>query len=69
MSPGGLWSKQLQLFLGVHERKLKFFSPEGELVPTLEEAAKAEQQFKIKRHEKEAKQEHNEKKPDQIEDA
>ncbi|MEL7037308.1 MAG: Uma2 family endonuclease, partial [Cyanobacteria bacterium J06592_8] len=37
---GGLWSKQLQLFLGIHEQQLRFFTPEGELVPTPEESAK-----------------------------
>ena len=39
-----LWSHQLQLFLGVHEQKLRFFTPEGELVPTPEEAAQTEKQ-------------------------
>jgi hypothetical protein len=41
---GQFWSQQLQLFLGIHEQKLRFFTPEGELVPTPEEVAKAEQQ-------------------------
>ncbi|WP_413168324.1 Uma2 family endonuclease [Capilliphycus salinus ALCB114379] len=41
---GRLWSKQLNLFLGVYEGKLRFFTPEGELVPTPEEAAKMEKQ-------------------------
>jgi len=36
---GHLWSHQLQLCLGIHEDKLRFFTPEGELVPTPEEAA------------------------------
>ena len=39
-----LWSHQLQLFLGVHEQKLRFFTPEGELVPTPEEAAQIAEQ-------------------------
>ena len=39
---GRLWSKQLQLFLGIHEHKLRFFTPEGELVPTPEESAQTE---------------------------
>ncbi len=42
--PGRLWSKQLQLFLGVYEQKLRFFTPEGELVPTPEESAQTEKQ-------------------------
>ncbi len=36
---GWLWSHQLQLFLGVHEQKLRFFTPESQLVSTPEEAA------------------------------
>ncbi|MEA5519411.1 Uma2 family endonuclease [Limnoraphis robusta] len=40
---GRLWSQQLQLFLGIHEQKLRFFTPEGELVPTPEESAQTEQ--------------------------
>ncbi|MDY7023379.1 MAG: Uma2 family endonuclease, partial [Cyanobacteriota bacterium] len=39
-----LWSKQLQLFLGIYEKQLRFFTPEGELVPTPEESAKNEKQ-------------------------
>ncbi|MEO0985021.1 MAG: hypothetical protein AAFY20_05675 [Cyanobacteria bacterium J06639_14] len=38
---GHLWSRQLDLYLGVHESKLRFFMAEGDLVPTPEEAAKA----------------------------
>ncbi len=41
---GRLWSKQLNLFLGVYEGKLRFFTPEGILVPTPEESAQAEKQ-------------------------
>ncbi|ERT08738.1 restriction endonuclease family protein [Lyngbya aestuarii BL J] len=44
---GKLWSKQLNLFLGVYEGKLRFFTPEGELVPTPEEAAKFAEQRAI----------------------
>ena len=40
---GWLWSEQLQLFLGVEDRRLRFFTPVGELVPTPEETARAEQ--------------------------
>ena len=40
-----LWSKQLQLFLGVHEEKLRFFTVEGELVPTPEESAQKTQEI------------------------
>lgn len=36
---GYLWSEQLGLYLGIHQDKLRYFSPETELVPTPEEAA------------------------------
>lgn len=36
---GWRWSAQLQLFLGVREEKLRFFSPQGDLVPTTEAVA------------------------------
>ncbi|MEA5552897.1 Uma2 family endonuclease [Anabaena cylindrica UHCC 0172] len=39
---GWLWSQQLELFLGVDQHKLRFFTAEGELVPTPEEVAKHE---------------------------
>ncbi len=39
---GNLWSEQLQLFLGIYEGQLRFFSPAGELIPTPAEAAEAE---------------------------
>jgi Uma2 family endonuclease len=34
-----LWSQQLELFLGIYDRTLRFFTPEGALVPTPAEAA------------------------------
>jgi Uma2 family endonuclease len=40
-SRGHLWSEQLGLYLGVLEGMLRFFTAEGELVPTLEEATEA----------------------------
>ncbi|MBK1989268.1 Uma2 family endonuclease [Sphaerospermopsis aphanizomenoides BCCUSP55] len=39
---GWLWSQQLELFLGVDQNQLRFFTAEGELVPTPEEVAKQE---------------------------
>jgi Uma2 family endonuclease len=39
---GWLWSQQLGLYLGIHQERLRFFSPEEILVPTPEEAAEAE---------------------------
>jgi hypothetical protein len=41
-----LWSQQLELFLGIHQRQLRFFSASGELVPTPEESADSERQQK-----------------------
>jgi Uma2 family endonuclease len=41
---GHLWSQQLGLFLGIHAETLRFFLPDGTLVPTPEETAEAEQQ-------------------------
>ncbi|MGF1521166.1 MAG: Uma2 family endonuclease [Leptolyngbyaceae cyanobacterium] len=40
---GQLWSRQFNLYLGLHDGKLRFFTPDGELVPTPPEAAKAAQ--------------------------
>ncbi len=39
---GWLWSEQLQLYLGILEEKLRFFTPERQLVLTPEEEADAE---------------------------
>ncbi|MEO1148351.1 MAG: Uma2 family endonuclease [Cyanobacteria bacterium J06638_22] len=41
---GWLWSAQLGLYLGIRDRQLRFFTPEGILIPTPEEMATAEQQ-------------------------
>jgi Uma2 family endonuclease len=43
---GRLWSQQLQLLLGVHDQKLRFFTLEGQLIPSPREAAEAESQQK-----------------------
>jgi Uma2 family endonuclease len=34
---GRLWSRQLELYLGVHERKLRFFTTDNVLIPSPEE--------------------------------
>jgi hypothetical protein len=39
---GWLWSETLGFFLGIHERQLRYFSLEGALLPTPQEAAKNE---------------------------
>jgi Uma2 family endonuclease len=36
---GHLWSERLELFFGLHEEHLRFFSPNGTLVPLPDEAA------------------------------
>jgi hypothetical protein len=35
---GWYWSQELGLYLGVFENRLRYFSVEGRLIPTLEEA-------------------------------
>jgi Uma2 family endonuclease len=40
---GWLWSQQSELFLGVHESQLRFFTPENQLVSTPEERAEVAQ--------------------------
>ena len=41
---GHVWSQQLQLFLGLHESKLRYFTSDGNLVPSPTEAALSSQQ-------------------------
>ncbi len=41
---GWLWSQQLELYLGVYQENLRFFTPEGQLVPTPKEVAQQEVQ-------------------------
>jgi Uma2 family endonuclease len=41
---GWLWSQQLELYLGVFQENLRFFTTEGQLVPTPEEVAQQEVQ-------------------------
>jgi Uma2 family endonuclease len=37
---GLLWSEQLELYLGIHERQLRWFTNQGQIVPLPEEAAR-----------------------------
>ncbi len=54
---GWLWSEQLELFLGINDTKLRFFTPDKQLVSTPEErAALAEQQVEEERKQKELAQ-------------
>jgi len=41
-SQGWLWSETLGFFLGIHERQLRYFSLEGMLISTPQEAAQSE---------------------------
>lgn len=43
---GWLWSQQMELYLGIHESKLRLFTAEGQLLPTPEERAEQERQQK-----------------------
>ncbi|MBC6472349.1 MAG: hypothetical protein GDA48_05680 [Hormoscilla sp. GM102CHS1] len=43
-SQGHLWSRQLEMYLGIHEKQLRFFTPEGIMVPTPEETLKSAKQ-------------------------
>jgi Uma2 family endonuclease len=39
---GWRWSEELELFLGIHEGRLRYFTPQGDLVPNFQEAVEAE---------------------------
>ncbi|AFY61633.1 Uma2 family endonuclease [Synechococcus sp. PCC 6312] len=41
---GWLWSEELQLYLGIAHGRLRFLTPEGELIPTATEAEQIERQ-------------------------
>jgi Uma2 family endonuclease len=43
-SQAWLWSQQLELYLGIHNSILRFFTPEGELIPMPTEVAEQERQ-------------------------
>ena len=58
---GYLWSEQLELYLGIFDRKLRYFTVDGQLVPTpqeaeLEQRQAKEQIFLEKEQEREAKE-------------
>lgn len=56
-SQGHLWSQQLWLYIGIHQGLLRFFTPDGELLPTPEEAAElAIQQQQLECEQKEIAQ-------------
>ncbi|MBW4666815.1 MAG: Uma2 family endonuclease [Cyanomargarita calcarea GSE-NOS-MK-12-04C] len=41
---GWLWSQQLELYLGIYQDNLRFFTSEGQLVPTPKEVAQQEKE-------------------------
>jgi hypothetical protein len=43
---GYLWSEQLGLYLGIFDRKLRYFTADGQLVPTPQEAELQQRQAK-----------------------
>jgi Uma2 family endonuclease len=54
---GWLWSEQLELYLGIHERQLRWFSAEGQLVPLPEEAERqVKEQVQAIEQERQAKE-------------
>lgn len=42
---GWLWSESLGLYLGIHQQQLRYFTLEGQLVPTPEEEAQQQMRF------------------------
>ncbi|MBW4510843.1 MAG: hypothetical protein KME64_30660 [Scytonematopsis contorta HA4267-MV1] len=54
---GWLWSEELELFLGIYDEKLRFFSLDKQLIPTDKERADAaQQQVETERLQKEVAQ-------------
>ncbi|WP_088429272.1 Uma2 family endonuclease [Halomicronema hongdechloris] len=49
---GWLWSQQLELYLGVNKNKLRFFTSDGELIPSPEELAAQEHQRAEQEHQR-----------------
>lgn len=41
---GLLWSQQLELYLGVYQKQLRYYTPDGQLMPTPEESEKRQKQ-------------------------
>jgi len=58
---GWRWSQQLGLYLGIHQDQLRFFTSEGQLIPTPEESAEAERQrADAEQQRADAERQHNE---------
>ncbi len=66
---GWLWSQQLELFLGIYQSQLRYFSPEGELVLTpLELAEVAQQQAEAAQQQAEAERQQKELAQQQVQE-
>jgi Uma2 family endonuclease len=65
---GWLWSRQLELFLGIHQRQLRWFSEQGQLIPLPEEVERqrAEQAEQAKEQEQQ-RAEQAQKRAEQLE--
>ncbi|MCC5631172.1 Uma2 family endonuclease [Nostoc sphaeroides] len=63
---GWLWSQQLGLYLGVYQEKLRFFTPEGELVPTPEEVAQQAEQEKQRAEQEKQRAEQEKQRSDRL---
>ncbi|MBE9116795.1 Uma2 family endonuclease [Lusitaniella coriacea LEGE 07157] len=64
---GRLWSQQLGLYLGIEGNFVRFFTPEGELVPTPEEDARqAQQQIQLERQQTQQAQQQKERLADKL---
>jgi Uma2 family endonuclease len=61
---GWLWSEQLELYLGIHEQQLRWFTAEGQLIPLPEEA---ERQAKEQAQQAEAQERQAKKQAQQAE--
>jgi Uma2 family endonuclease len=55
---GWLWSEELELYLGIYEDQLRYFTSDGKLVPKPEESLIQEQQLKELALQREAEERH-----------
>ena len=65
---GCLWSEQLQLFLGIYERQLRWFSAQGQIVPLPEEIERqAKEQAELAREQERQAKEQAQQRTQQLE--
>ncbi len=55
-SSGWLWSQQLELYLGIYEEKLRFLTPDGQLISTPQEAVAEQRQRELAQQQAQASQ-------------